>query len=153
MSDANGMYTLTFFEAGGFAAETGDMLTVTASRDGAEVGAATYTLTSADVDAKRATVNVPTNIKASTSALSVTGTVYHEDGTVEMGAGLSVTVDNPGRVGDILTATTDADGGFEVTFFSATGAVAETGDTLTVTVMDGAAGDRVRNSRAHLDRG
>ena len=65
-------------------------------------------------------MNVPTDIPASTSALSVTGTVFHEDGAVAMGAGLSVTVASAGRQLE-AGAVTDADGRYEVTFFSASG--------------------------------
>ena len=133
MTDANGMYSITLFDVSAPVAETGDVLTVTASRDGEQVGAVTYTLTSAEIDAGRAVINIPTGIKASSSALVVTGTVYHEDGTIEMGSGLTVTVSSPGR-GLEATAATDANGMYNVTFFSPSAPVAETGDMLTVTV-------------------
>ena len=137
-TDANGMYELTLFSTRGPVAETGDAFTVTASRDGGQVGAATHTITSAQVDGGRAVINIPTAIKASTSALVVAGTVYHEDGTIEMGAGLTVTVMSASR-GLESTATTDANGMYDVTFFSANDPVGETGDMLSVTVMqDGA---------------
>ena len=138
MTDANGMYSLTLFNPGAPVGETGDVLTVTASRAGEQVGAVTHTLTSAQVDAGRAVINSPTGIKASTSALVVTGTVYHEDGTIEMGAGLSVTVSSPSRELE-AAATTDANGMYDVTFFSPTDPVGENGDMLAVSVMqDGA---------------
>ena len=138
MTDANGMYSITLFDVSAPVAETGDVLTVTASRDGEQVGAVTYTLTSAEIDAGRAVINIPTGIKASSSALVVAGTVYHEDGTIEMGSGLTVTVSSPSRWLED-TAATDANGMYDVTFFSSSAPVAETGDMLTVTVMqDGA---------------
>ncbi len=138
-TEPDGSYSgVTFLSTTGFAAETGDMITVTASRGGVEVGTASHTLTSAEVDAAQVSVNVPTDIPASSSALSVTGTVYHEDGTVAMGAGLSVSVANAGRQLEV-GAVTDANGRYEVTFFSASGPVAETADILTVSVVDDSA--------------
>ena len=134
MTDGDGMYSLTLFDVSAPVAETGDVLTVTASRDGEQVGAVTYTLTSEEVDAGRAVINIPTGIKASSSALVVAGSVYHEDGTIEMGSGLSVTVSSPGRALE-STATTDANGMYDVTFFSSSTPAAETGDMLAVTVM------------------
>ena len=138
MTDGNGMYSLTLFNFGAPVGETGDVLTVTASRAGEQVAAVTHTLTSAQVDAGRAVINIPTGIKASTSALVVTGTVYHADGTIEMGAGLSVTVSSPSRELE-AAATTDANGMYDVTFVSQADPAGETGDMLTVSVMrDGA---------------
>ena len=64
--------------------------------------------------------------------------MYHDDGTIEMGAGLSVTVSSPSRQLEAAAAT-DANGMYDLTFFSATDPVGETGDMLTVSVMqDGA---------------
>lgn len=135
---ADGMYSLTLFSVSAPVAETGDMFTVTASKAGAQVGAATHTITSAEVDGGRAVINIDTAIKASTAALVVAGTVYHEDGTIEMGAGLSVTVSNAARQLESM-GMTGADGMYDVTFFSSTDPVGETGDMLTVSVMqDGA---------------
>ncbi len=137
-TDGNGMYELTLFSTSASVAETGDAFTVTAARDGGQVGAATHTITSAEVDGGRVSINIDTAIKASTSALVVAGTVYHEDGTIEMGAGLSVAVSSASR-GLESMGTTDASGMYDVTFFSSSGPVGETGDMLTVTVMqDGA---------------
>ena len=138
MTDENGMYSLTFFGTQ-VVAETGDEIVVTASRDGAEWSSPAHSLSSAEVEAGRAMVNVPTDIKASTTALAVTGTVYFEDGTVAVGAGVTVTSMNAGR-GLETTSTTDADGKYSVTFFSAAGLVAETADMISVTaVHDGEA--------------
>ena len=69
MTDGDGMYNITLFDISAPVAETGDVLTVTASRDGEPVGAETYTLTSEEVDAGRAVINIPTGIKASTYTL------------------------------------------------------------------------------------
>ena len=121
-TNANGMYELTFVPLTGFAAETGDTLTVSASRNGAEVGNASYQLTSEDIDDKQVvTVNVPTGIKALTPALLVTGTVYHEDGAIAVGSGLSVVVENAARELDPASGVTDANGGFQVQFLNTSG--------------------------------
>ena len=138
-TDGNGMYELTLFSTSAPVAETGDAFTVTAARDGGQVGAATHTITSAEVDGGRVSINIDTAIKASTSALVVAGTVYHEDGTIEMGAGLSVSVSSASR-GLESMGTTDASGMYDVTFFSSSGPVGETGDMLTVTVMQDGVG-------------
>jgi hypothetical protein len=138
MTDANGMYNLTFFGTT-VVAETGDELVVTASRDGVEVGSSTQTLSSDEIEAGRAMVNISTDIKASTSALAVSGRVFFEDGTIAVGAGVTVTSMNGGR-GLETSGMTDADGNYSVTFFSAEGLVAETGDMISVTaVHDGEA--------------
>ena len=135
MTDENGMYNLTFFGTQ-VVAETGDELVVTASRDGAEWSSPAHSLSSAEVEAGRAMVNVPTDIKASTSTLAVTGTVYFKDGTIAVGAGVTVTSMNAGR-GLETTGTTDADGKYSVTFFSTAGLVAETADVISVTAVHG----------------
>ena len=134
MTNDGGMYSVTFFDASGAVAETGDMITVTASRGGVEVGTMSHTLSSDEVEAGRVEINVPTLIKASTSALAVTGSVYHDDGMLTVGSGMTVTVMNTGR-GLQASGTTDADGMYSATFFSPTDLVGETGDMLAVTVM------------------
>ena len=94
-TDANGMYDVTFFSSSGPVAETGDMLTVTVMQDGVQIRAADYALTSADVDALRATVPVITGVKASTATLVVTGSVFFLESEIPVGANLPVTVMNP----------------------------------------------------------
>ena len=136
MTNDAGMYSVTFFDTSGAVAETGDMMTVTASRGGVEVGTMSHTLSSDDVEAGRVEINVPTMIKASTSALAVTGSVYHDDGMLTVGSGMTVTVMNAGRELQ-ASGTTGADGMYSVTFFSPTDLVGETGDMLAVTVMSG----------------
>ena len=139
MTDANGAYNLTFFGTS-VVAETGDELVATASRDGGEWSSPAYALSSDEVEAGRATVNVPTDIKASTNALVVSGTVYFEDGTVAVGAGVTVTSMNAGK-GQEATGETDGNGNYSVTFFNADGLVAETADVITVTAVHGDLGD------------
>ena len=136
MTNDGGMYSVTFFDTSGAVAETGDMITVTASRGGVEVGTMLHTLSSDEVEAGRVEINVPTMIKASTSALAITGSVYHDDGMLTVGSGMTVTVMNAGReLQD--SVTTDADGMYSATFFNPPDLVGETGDMLTVTVMSG----------------
>ena len=139
MTDGNGMYNLTFFGTE-VVAETGNEVVVTASRDGGEWSSPAYALSSEEVEAGRATINVPTDIKASTSSLVVTGTVYFEDGTVAVGAGVTVTSLNAGK-GQEATGMTDADGNYSVTFFNPEGLVAETADVVSVTAVHGDLGD------------
>ena len=139
MTDANGMYNLTFFGTS-VVAETGDELVATASRDGGEWSSPAHALSSDEVEAGRATVNVPTDIKASTNALVVSGTVYFEDGTVAVGAGVTVTSMNAGK-GQEAAGETDGNGNYSVTFFNADGLVAETADIITVTAVHGDLGD------------
>ena len=136
VTNDGGMYSVTFFDTSGAVAETGDMVAVTASRGGIEVGTMSHTLSSDEVEAGRVEINVPTMIKASTSALAVTGSVYHDDGMLTVGSGMTVTVMNAGRELQ-ASGTTDADGMYSVTFFSPTDLVGETGDRLAVTVMSG----------------
>ena len=132
MTDENGMYVLTFFGAD-VVAETGDEIVVTASRDGSEWSSPPYSLSSEDVEAGRAMVNVPTDIKASALTLLVTGKVLFEDGTIAVGAGVTVTSINDGR-GLKETGETNADGMYAVTFLTGD-VVAETGDVIIVTAV------------------
>ena len=139
MTDGNGMYNLTFFGTS-VVAETGNEVVVTASRDGSEWSSPAYALSSEEVEAGRVTINVPTDIKASTSSLVVTGTVYFEDGTVAVGAGVTVTSMNADKRQE-TTGMTDGNGNYSVTFFSAEGLVAETADMISVTAVHGDLGD------------
>ncbi|MDE0184167.1 MAG: PKD domain-containing protein [Candidatus Poribacteria bacterium] len=138
-TDGNGMFNLTFFGTD-VVAETNDEIVVTASREGGEWSSPAHSLSSAEVEDGRATVNVPTDIKASTNTLVVTGTVYFEDGTIAVGAGVTVTSMNAGK-GQEANGTTDADGNYSVTFLSTEGLVAETADIITVTAVHGDKGD------------
>ena len=139
MTDGNGMYNLTFFGTS-VVAETGNEVVVTASRDGSEWSSPAYALSSEEVEAGRVTINVPTDIKASTSSLVVTGTVYFEDGTVAVGAGVTVTSMNADKEQE-ATGMTDGNGNYSVTFLSTEELVAETADIITVTAVHGDLGD------------
>lgn len=133
MTADDGTYTVTFLNPNADVAGTGDMLTVSVMADGAEIGSAGHTLTSAEVDAGGAMVDVNTNMVASAPTLVVTGTVFLLDSDVPAGPGLSVMVSNPDND---MTASgvTDANGVYSTTLFSTAGPVAETGDVIGVTV-------------------
>ena len=77
--------------------------------------------------------------KASTPTLVVTGSVFFVESEIPVGSNLPVTVMNPMNPDTMVEATgmTDADGMFNITLFSPAAAVAETGDTINVTVMHG----------------
>ncbi len=129
----NGTYSVTFLNHDGDVAGTGDMITVSVSADGAEIGSADHTLTSDEVDAGQAMVDVNTNMVASTTTLVVTGTVYLLDSEVPAGAGLTVMVTNDDN-GMTGMGVTDANGAYNVTLLSTEASVAETGDTISVAV-------------------
>lgn len=132
MTDANGMYNLTFFGTS-VVAETGEALVVTASRDGSEWSSPPHTLSSEEIEvANKAVVNVPTDIKASTPALTVSGTVFFEDGEIAVGAGVTVTSMNGGR-GLQAAGKTDTNGNYSVAFVGLDGPAAESGDMIVVT--------------------
>ena len=109
------------------------MLTVSVMADGAEIGSAPHTLTSAEVDAGGAMVDVKTNMVASTSTLVVTGTVFLLESDVPAGPGLTVVVSNDDN-GETSMRVTDASGAYSATLFSTGASAAETGDTITVAV-------------------
>ena len=136
MTDGNGNYSVTFFSADGLVAESGDMIVVSAVHDDGEVGSTEHELTTAEVDAQRAEVDVTTSLKAWTSTLAVTGTVFYVESDIPVGGGFAVTVMNAAS-GTEASGVTGANGMYNVTFFSTEGRVAETDDVLTVTVDGG----------------
>ena len=133
-TDADGMYSVTFFNPNANVAATGDTLALSVMADGAEIGSAEHTLSSDQIDAGQAMVDVNTNMKASTPTLVVTGIVYLLDSEVPAGPGLTVMVSNPDSGMD-AGGVTDANGMYNITLFSTAAPVAETGDMLTVSVM------------------
>lgn len=136
-TDADGSYNVTLFNPNADVAGTGDMLTVAAMADGAEIGSADHILSSDEVDAGQAMVDVKTNMKASTATLVVTGTVYLLDSQVPAGGGLTVMVNNPDN-GMSASGVTDESGNYNVTLFSPESPAAETDDVISVTVsVDG----------------
>ena len=139
-TDDNGQYSVTHVDAGNNAASTGDIVTVVVTDgDGVERGDAMMVLANADLGGEPLVINVDTDIVSTTPVLAVTGTVYHEGGSLPVGAGLTVNVMNA-DTGITVSGTTDANGGYSVTLVGTAGSLAGgTGDTLNVTVMrDGA---------------
>ncbi len=137
MTAEDGTYSVTFLDPNADVAKTGDMLTVSVMADGAEIGSAGHTLSSAEVDAGSAMVDVNTNMVASAPTLVVTGTVFLLDSDAPAGPGLTVMVSNPDTSMN-ESGVTDANGVYSVTLFSTGDPVAETGDTLSVTAsVDG----------------
>ena len=133
MTADDGTYTVTFLNPNADVAGTGDMLTVSVMADGAEIGSAGHTLTSAEVDAGQAMVDVNTNMVASTPTLVVTGTVFLLDSDVPAGPGLTVAVSNYDN-GETAMGVTDANGDYSATLLSTGAPVAETGDIISVAV-------------------
>ena len=149
-TDANGAFSVTFFNLGATVATTGDMVSTVVSDDRGDRGSAERTLTNADLEVDPATIkqNVPTDVGATSNVLAVTGTVYLKNGDVPVPAvsrliedDLTVVVTNTTRN---LTESgpVDSDGEYSVTFLSFSGTVAETGDSLTVEVQN-EAGEKV----------
>ena len=139
-TDDNGQYSVTHVDAGNNAASTGGIVTVVVTDDsGDERGDAMMVLANADLGGDPLVINVDTDIVSTTTVLAVTGTVYHQGGSVPVGAGLTVSVMNA-DTGITESGTTDANGGYSVTLVGTAGSNAGgTGDTLNVTVMrDGA---------------
>ena len=148
VTDANGMYSITLFSTGDPVAETGDMIGVTVSVDGEEVGSASHTLTEEEIGNQQAVVDVDTSIPAESSVFNVTGAVLLEDGMSPAPAGLTVTISNRNRPDVGATTITEEGGLYSVTMLSAAMAVAATHDVLVldVTVM---ADDDVVGTTSH----
>ena len=137
----NGLYERTIFDPlGGVVARAGNFVSIVVRDDqGVERGRVEFELTNEDLgeeDEVLAIVerNVPTNIGSTTSALTVSGTVFLEDGRTSVRDGLSVSITNNNR-NLTETDTTAADGTYSIGF-SADTIVAETDDMLTITVTD-----------------
>ena len=98
-TDANGMYSVTLFDPANPVAETGDAINVSVIYGGETAGYVSHNVTAAEIDARRATVDVATTIKAESSVFNVSGTVFLEDGDLKDGMspappGLTVKVSN-----------------------------------------------------------
>ena len=80
--DSAGRYDVTFFDpSGSIVAETGDEIAIEVQNDAGEVvGTDGDTLTTAQVDAGRADINVVTHLIADSVSLAVFGRVFLEDG-------------------------------------------------------------------------
>ena len=133
--DDNGEYAATLISFLDIAAERGDSLTVEVEEAGVTVGARSHILTTPEVQALQAAVNVQTDVPAKVGVLNVVGTVVELDGTAA-GAGLQVSIELA-MDGQTMSAevSTDASGGYEYTFFDPPATVASTGDVLMVHVL------------------
>ena len=145
-TEADGSFSVTFFDPLAPAASTGDSVSIVVSDDSGDRGSTAFTLTNADLgDADSATVtrDVITDIGATSNILAVTGTVYLKNGdtqkvpaTIRLREGdLTVVATNTTR-GTEARGPVDDDGGYDATFVNLLGIAAETGDSLTVEVQN-----------------
>ena len=146
-TDADGAFSVTFFNPGMVVATTGDILSIVVSdSSGVRGESPKRELKNSDLgEGNSATVeqNVTTNIGATSNVLAVMGTVYLKNGetqkvpaTSDLRAGdLTVVVTNTTRTLE-ERASVDNDGEYSVTFLDFSGTVAETGDSLTVEVQE-----------------
>ena len=134
--DDNGEYAATLIEFLDIAAERGDSLTVEVEEAGVTVGAMARTLTTPEIQASQAMVNIQTDVPAKVGVLNVVGSVVELDGTAA-GAGLQVTITlvMDGQAMTPAQVSTDASGGYEYTFFDPPATIASTGDVLMVDVL------------------
>ena len=135
--DDNGEYAAVLISFLDIAAETGDSLTVEVEDEaGMTVGESAHTLTTPEVQAAQAMVNVHTDVPAKVGLLSVVGSVVELDGSAA-GAGLQVTITlaMDGQTMPPVQVSTDASGGYEYTFFDPPATIATTGDVLMVDVL------------------
>ena len=151
-TDANGAFSVTFFNLGVTVATTGDMVsTVVSDNKGDRGSSEKRTLTNADLEVDPATItqNVITDVGATSNVLAVMGTVYLKNGDTQSVPAVSRLREDDLTV--VVTNTTrnltesgpvDSDGEYSVTFLSFSGTVAETGDSLTVEVQN-EAGEKV----------
>ncbi len=137
--DDDGGYDVTFLNLLGVVAETGDILTVEVQNEAGETmleSPVTHTLTTPEVKAANAKIDIHTTVPAEVRALNITGSVVELDGSAA-GAGLEVTL-SLGMNGHTMPpgqTLTDAAGGYEYTFVDLITPVAATGDILTVDVL------------------
>ena len=145
-TEANGSFSVTFFDPLAPVASTGDPVSIVVSDSSGGRGSAEFTLTNVqlgDTDSATVTRDVITDIGATSNILAVTGTVYFKNGNTP-----KVPASSHLREGDLTVVATnitrnitvsgpvDGDGGYDVTFVNLLSIVAETGDSLTVEVQD-----------------
>ena len=134
-------YQVTFVDVlgQGILAKTGDEVKVEVTAvDLAEakvVGVQTSNLKTAEIKAKRATIDVTTDLKAATKVLAITGIVTLENGQVAAPSGIKVSIENTG-IAQSTNVDSDASGGYSTTFFDPLKIVAESGDILNITATD-----------------
>ena len=137
--DDDGGYDVTFLNLLGVVAETGDSLTVDVQNEAGETmmeSPVTHTLTTPEVKAANAKIDIHTTVPAEVRALDIVGSVVELDGSAA-GAGLEVTL-SLGMNGQTMPPAptlTDATGSYNYTFVQLTTPVAATGDILTVNVL------------------
>ena len=134
--DDDGGYSVTFLDLLGTVAETGDSLTIEVTNEAGEtVGTMAHILTTPEIKASNATVDIHTTVPAEIRALNVTGSVVEVTGS-PAGAGLEVSliIAINGHSTEAQTVT-DAAGGYEHTFVDLLDPVAATGDVLRVDVL------------------
>ena len=137
--DDDGGYDVTFLNLLGIVAETGDSLTLEVevlNEAGDAVGRASHTLTTAEVAASNAEVDIRTTVPAEVRVLDIIGSVVELDGSAA-GAGLEVSIalEMNGQAMSPVKTLTDAAGGYEYTFVDLLNPVAATGDILIVDVL------------------
>ena len=134
--DDDGGYDVNFLNLLGIVAETGNMLSLEVQNGAGEtVGTMTHTLTTSEVTASNANVDIHTTVPAEIRALNVIGSVIQLNGSLA-GAGLevSITIGMNGLTMEAQTVT-DIAGGYEHTFVKLLTPVAATGDILIVDVL------------------
>ena len=158
-TEANGSFSVTFFDPLAPVASTGDPVSIVVSDSSGGRGSAEFTLTNVqlgDTDSATVTQDVITDVGATSNILAVTGTVYFKNGDT-----MSVPAASHLREGDltvVVTNTTrnmmesgpvDDDGGYDVTFLNLLGIVAETGDILTLDVQNEAGETMIASPVTH----
>lgn len=150
VTDASGNYSI-LLSAEETVAEDGDVLVITVTDAGNEIGTVETNLLTAQeiMDKAVAAPPVVTIIGPSTTELTVTGTVYYNDmvGNIlcegqwlyprvatPVGEGLNVTVENSAK-GVSASGTTDANGNFSI-FLDGGQIVGEYEDILVITITD-----------------
>ena len=140
MTGADGIYTATQLNPLGIIARRGDSVSIVVTDGTGERGRDDFMLTNEDLgeEGDSATIvrNIMTDILSSAMMLVVKGTVLFEDGKSPVGDGMTVMVTNSGRSGVEGSGMTNEDGSYEVMLGDGTAVVAETDDTLMITVTD-----------------
>ena len=134
--DDDGGYAITFLNLLGTVAETRDMLSLEVQNEAGEtVGTMTHTLTTPEVKAAKAEVDIHTTVPAEIRVLNIVGSVIETDGS-SGGPGLEVTLTFATNGHSMPAQTlTDAAGSYNYTFVDLITPVAATGDILLVDVL------------------
>ena len=136
--DDDGGYAITFLNLLGTVAETGDMLTLDVQNEAGETMLAspvTHTLTTPEVKAAKAEIDIHTTVPAEIRVLNIVGSVIETDGS-SGGPGLEVTLTFATNGHSMPAQTlTDAAGSYNYTFVDLINPVAATGDILLVDVL------------------